>query len=476
MLKVLAVALRQSSKIQSRIPLHFNQVFPRFHNSIQIATMASLGVHDKRHKVTVVGSGNWGSAIAKIIAENTKEHTDLFEPEVQMWVFEEEFTLSKDSKHYDPSSELSTQPQKLTTLINKLHENVKYLPGIRLPDNLVANPSLRDAVKDSSILIFNLPHQFIGKVCEDLKGHIVPFARGISCIKGVAVSADSINLFSEVIGNKLGIYCGALSGANIANEIAQEKFSETTVAYDPPLMDSRNPTPKGPSPQSSSLNLTELTEKLPTGTSKPRLHALPADYPPLDPNNLKALFHRPYFHVRIVSDVTAVSLSGALKNVVALAAGYVAGLGWGDNAKAAMMRVGLLEMVKFGHTFFKGSGIRTETFTEESAGVADLITSCSGGRNFRCAKMSVERGVPIAEIERTELNGQSLQGIGTSEEVNSFLKARGKEDEFPLMTAVYGKYSFGYRFTLTPLPAILKGKADPKELPQLIEGKVTSVL
>ena len=401
--------------------------------------MATLGVHEKRHKVTVIGSGNWGSAIAKIIAENTAEHSNLFELDVQMWVYEEDFTLPQDSTRYSSSpAELRSKPQKLTQLINHFHENVKYLPGVQLPNNVYANPNLRDAVKDSSILIFNLPHQFIAKTCDDLAGHIVPYARGISCIKGVAVSADSVSLFSDVIGSKLGIYCGALSGANIANEIAQEKFSETTVAYDPPPMDSQNPTPKGPSPSTSAQDLTGLTERIPTGTRKARLHALPSEYPPLDRTTLKALFHRQYFHVRIVSDVTAVSLAGALKNVVALAAGFVAGLGWGDNAKAAIMRVGLMEMVKFGHMFFEGSGIRTETFTEESAGVADLITSCSGGRNFRCAKLSIERKVDLREVEESELNGQSLQGIGTAEEVNQFLKSRDREADFPLMTAVHG--------------------------------------
>lgn len=66
-----------------------------------------------------------------------------------------------------------------------------------------------------------------------MKGHILPYARGISCIKGVKVDSTDVSLFSEAIGEKLGIYCGALSGANIANEVAQEKFSETTIAYDP---------------------------------------------------------------------------------------------------------------------------------------------------------------------------------------------------------------------------------------------------
>lgn len=355
-----------------------------------------------------------------------------------MWVYEEQIEIPKNSPHFDPSSPLCKGPQNLTDVINKLNENVKYLPGVKLPKNLHANPSLEDAVKDSTILVFNLPHQFIHKLCDQLQGKILPFARGISCIKGVDVTENGVNLFSETIGQRLGIYCGALSGANIANEVAQEKWSETSIAYDPPPLDSQAPTPQR-SPTASTTDLTEFEHKDVSGNpSRVKLRALPSDYPPIDHNLVQTLFHRPYFHVRVVSDVAGVSLGGALKNIVALAAGWVDGMGWGDNAKAAVMRVGLLEMVKFGEKFF-GATINTRTFTEESAGVADLITSCSGGRNFRCAKLSVERNQPIGEIEKTELNGQKLQGTSTAEEVNKFLRTRGLEDEFPLFTAVKRK-------------------------------------
>ncbi|KAI5866999.1 glycerol-3-phosphate dehydrogenase [NAD+] [Durotheca rogersii] len=416
---------------------------------------ALLGVQGRKHKVTVIGSGNWGSTISKIIAENTLEHPDLFEPDVHMWVYEEEVTYEG-------------QPRKLTSIINQHHENVKYLPNIKLPTNIIANPSLEDAVRDSSILIFNLPHQFIHRICSQLKGKIVPFARGISCIKGVNVTDEGISLFSEWIGEGLGIYCGALSGANIASEIAAEKWSETTIAYDPPLMDnSRNPsqtatprsaTPNRQSPRATAaeLSITPLAN-LPHRDvrgriSKTKLTPVPPEYPPLDHETFKALFHRHYFHVRMVSDVAGVSLGGALKNIVALAAGFVDGRGWGDNAKAAIMRVGLLEMVKFGHEFF-GETILTGTFTEESAGVADLITSCSGGRNFRCAKKAIEKGITVQEVERTELNGQKLQGTSTAAEVNSFLKRRGLEHEYPLFTAVHD---------------ILEGRNTVDEIPDLV--------
>lgn len=423
--------------------------------------MASSTNATKKHKVTVVGSGNWGSTIAKIVAENTAEHPNLFEKDVQMWVFEEDVVIPQDS-HLKDAVRADGKPQKLTEVINTYHENVKYLPNIRLPTNVVANPSLLDAVQDSTILVFNLPHQFIGNVCKQIDGKILPYARGISCIKGVNVSDDGISLFSEWIGDALGIYCGSLSGANLASEIALEKWSETTIAYDPPPVDhSKNPSSRDRSPNGNGgaprtnkesaqnngdvspaeAHAQDIRHRDARGqASKTKLTPLPADYPPLDHNTLSALFHRPYFHVSTVTDVAGVSLSGALKNIVALAAGFVDGRGWGDNAKAAVMRLGLMEMVQFGKEFF-GETVHTATFTEESAGVADLITSCSGGRNFRCAKLSVERGVSVEEVEKAELNGQKLQGTTTAKEVNSFLKARGLESKYPLFTAVDGESS-----------------------------------
>ncbi|PHH61085.1 hypothetical protein CDD81_796 [Ophiocordyceps australis] len=425
---------------------------------------ALLGGYGKKHKVTIVGSGNWGSTIAKIVAENTQAHRDIFEPEVQMWVYEEDVTIPTWSKHYD--SARADQTHKLTTVINKYHENVKYLPGITLPSNIIANPSLVDAVSDSTILVFNLPHQFIGNVCNQIRGHILPYARGISCIKGVNVSDDGVSLFSEWIGDGLSIYVGALSGANIANEIAAEKWSETTIAYDPPPMDSRAPSPRSgsssPNP-GAKPNLT-FTEARPDNrhrdargrTSKTRLTPVPPQYPPLDHECFRSLFHRPYFHVQMVSDVAGVSLGGALKNIVALAAGFVDGRGWGDNAKAAIMRIGLMEMVRFGKEFF-GETVRNATFTESSSGVADLITSCSGGRNFRCARKAVEKGVTVDEVEQQDLNGQKLQGTTTAYEVNSFLKAQGLEKDYPLFTAVND---------------ILRGKRQVDDIPQLVAAVV----
>jgi glycerol-3-phosphate dehydrogenase (NAD+) len=383
----------------------------------------------RKHKVTVVGSGNWGTTVAKLVAENTREHSDIFEEDVQMWVYEENVVIPPDSPHYDPA--VGDKPQKLTSIINTYHENVKYLPKIQLPPNVIANPSLLDAVKDASILIFNLPHEFIGNVCRQIKGHILPSARGISCIKGVTVTEDKVELICEYISETLGIYCGALSGANIANEIANELWCETTIAYNTPPCDRRDE--NGAANGSASGQPHRDARGQP---SKTQLTPVPHDYPPVDHTELHKLFDRPYFTVSMVSDVVGVSLAGALKNIVALACGFIEGHGWNMTAKTAVMRRGMLETIHFCQEFFPET-IQEMTFWE-SAGWSDMIVSCTSARNWRYSKMAAERGVSLHEIERTELNGQKLQGISTTKEVMSFLKARGVQDKYPLFKAVEG--------------------------------------
>lgn len=363
-------------------------------------------------RVCVVGSGNWGTTIAKIVSENTKANPSLFEPNVNMWVHDEVI-----------------DGRKLTEIINTDHENVKYLPGIKLPTNLFAVPNIVEAVRDSNVIVFNIPHQFLRSVCKQLQGYIHPHTRAISCLKGLDLSETDVTTLPDYITRTLGIHCGALSGANLAPEIAEEKFSETTVAYRYPT----DPKLVLPIKSNNNNNSSNNDNSIPKVSDED-----------LDKDTLRLLFHRPYFHVNVIDDVTGVCLAGALKNVVAIAAGFVDGRGWGDNAKAAIMRRGLLEMVRFGLTFFKDSD--PKTYTEESAGVADLITSCAGGRNHRVGKAYAKHTLDgknqndnksLQDLERELLNGQSAQGIITAMEVYKFLEARNALEKFPLMTATY---------------------------------------
>ncbi|KAF8003157.1 hypothetical protein OXX80_001522 [Metschnikowia pulcherrima] len=339
-------------------------------------------------RIAIIGSGNWGTAVAKLVAENTAEKPEIFQKQVNMWVFEEDIN-----------------GRKLTEIINTDHENVKYMPEVKLPENLVANPDIEATVKDADLLIFNIPHQFLPRVCKQLVGKVSPTARAISCLKGLEVDASGCKLLSQSITDTLGIYCGVLSGANIANEVARGRWSETSIAYNRPT-DFRG----------EGKDICEFV--------------------------LKEAFHRRYFHVRVIKDVIGASIAGALKNVVAIAAGFVEGEGWGDNAKSAIMRIGLKETIHFA-SYWEKFGIQglsapePTTFTEESAGVADLITTCSGGRNVKVARYMIEKNVDAWEAEKALLNGQSSQGIITAKEVHELLVNYKLQEEFPLFEATY---------------------------------------
>ncbi|EOY02594.1 PREDICTED: glycerol-3-phosphate dehydrogenase [NAD(+)] [Theobroma cacao] len=327
-----------------------------------------------KSRITVVGSGNWGSVAAKLIASNTLK-LNSFHDEVRMWVFEE--TL--------PSGE------KLTDVINRTNENAKYLPGIKLGKNVIADPDLDNAVKDANMLVFVTPHQFMEGICKRLVGKVSGDVEAISLIKGMEVKMEGPCMISTLISEQLGINCSVLMGANIANEIAVEKFSEATVGY----RDNR-----------------EIAEQW------------------------VQLFSTPYFMVTPVQDVEGVELCGTLKNVVAIAAGFVDGLDMGNNTKAAIMRIGLREMRAFSKLLF--SSVRDSTFFE-SCGVADVITTCLGGRNRKVAEAFAKNGGKRSfdELEAEMLQGQKLQGVSTAREVYEVLSHRGWLELFPLFATVH---------------------------------------
>lgn len=328
-----------------------------------------------RYKVTVIGSGNWGSVAAKLIAFNTLRLND-FQDEVRMWVFEEKL----------PTGE------KLSEVINNTNENVKYLPGIKLGKNVVADPDLEHSVQGANMLVFVTPHQFIEGICKRIAGKIEKGAEAISLIKGMEVKVEGPCMISLSISKLLGISCCVLMGANIASEIALEKFSEATVGYN-------------------------------TGNKDVA-------------DRWSRLFSTPYFIVSTIEDVEGVELCGTLKNVVAIAAGLVDGLEMGNNTKAAIMRIGLKEMRAFSRKLFPT--IKDGTFLE-SCGVADLITTCLGGRNRRVAEAFARYGGnrSFDELEAEMLQGQKLQGVLTAKEVYEVLSNYGWLDSFPLFRTVH---------------------------------------
>ncbi|KAH9613566.1 hypothetical protein KSS87_021120 [Heliosperma pusillum] len=270
-------------------------------------------------------------------------------------------------------------------------ENVKYLPGVNLGKNVIADPDLDHAVRDANMLVFVTPHQFVEDVCKRLAGKIRGDVEAISLIKGMTLKVDGPCMISSVISKLLNCSCCVLMGANIADEIAMENFSEATVGY----KESR-----------------EVAERW------------------------ARLFCTPYFKVKAVQDIEGVELCGTLKNVVAIAAGFVDGLDMGNNTKAAIMRIGLNEMRDFSRRLYPS--VRDDTFFE-SCGVADLIATCFGGRNRKVAEAFATGGgkMPFEELEAQMLQGQKLQGVLTAKEVYEVLRNNKWLDSFPLFSTIH---------------------------------------
>jgi glycerol-3-phosphate dehydrogenase (NAD+) len=328
--------------------------------------------HLKRHRVAYVGSGAWACASARMAAQTCRE-SSLFETDVAMWVYDEKL---EDGR-------------MLTDVMNEKHENVKYLPGVDIGANIIAYPDLLEAVKNADVICICAPHQFVHRICVQMQGNIKPSAIAISLTKGMRIRAEGPQLVSAMVRSKLGIDCSVLMGPNIAEEVAAENLCEATIGYR----------------QVESARV------------------------------LQKLFERPYFSVACVLDIEGCELCGTLKNIVALSAGFTDGLGCGANTKAVILRVGLSEMRRFAKALYPS--VQDETLME-SCGIADLIATCFGGRNRRVAEaFTKEQGKKsFTELEADLLSGQKLQGVLTSNEVQSVLVARGWLQQFPLFVAV----------------------------------------
>ena len=267
----------------------------------------------------------------------------------------------------------------------------RYLPGITLPTNVLAIPDLLRAVEGCTLLIFVVPHQFVERICHQLVGKLEKGVRAISLVKGIDCERGGLELVSNRISTLLSLDVSVLMGANLASDIAKERFSEATIGF---------------------KNCMDATV-------------------------WKELFDQPYFKISLVEDVTGVELCGALKNIIAFAAGFIDGLfpeGGVDNTKAAIMRRGLLEMRALCRLI--DNQVKDETFFE-SCGIADIITSCYGGRNRRVAEAFVLTKKSLAVLEEELLKGQKLQGPPTANNVYKWLEERGLTDQFPIMTTVY---------------------------------------
>lgn len=243
----------------------------------------------------------------------------------------------------------------LCRIIAKKGENVRYFSGIKLSSNITPVSDLKEAVKDAKIIIVVVPSQYIRGVFQTLSSLLSEDVIIVSASKGI--ENESLSTISRIFNEELKSLSdnnfAVISGPSFAKEIAEEQPSAVVIA------------------------------------SKNRETA---EY-------LQNLFTTNYFRIFISSDVVGVELGGALKNVIAIAAGISDGLGNGYNARAALIARGLAEMIRIGIAM----GANPQTLAGLS-GMGDLILTCTGelSRN-RTIGLRIGKGESMKEIQKNTI-------------------------------------------------------------------------
>jgi len=270
-------------------------------------------------KVTVLGAGSWGSALAI--------HLGRCGWEVTLWALEPEVVQG----------------------INQRHRNPLFLPDSEFPVTVRAEGNLARACEGAQVVVFTVPVQFARGVLRSLRGDYPAGAPFVSASKGIEVA--SLQRMDEIVRSELALppeQFVALSGPSFAREVA---------------------------------------ENLPTA-------AVLAGCDGEVLKRLQVQMSAPTFRFYTSNDVVGVELAGALKNVIAIAAGLAQGLGLGHNTLAALLTRGIHEITRLGVKL----GGREETF-RGLAGMGDLVLTCTGAlsRN-RTAGERLGRGEPLAAV------------------------------------------------------------------------------
>ncbi len=283
-------------------------------------------------RVAVVGAGAWGTTLAAIVAKRE-------------------------------SVVLLCHSAEQAEEISRTHRNERRLPGVQLADELLASADPADLAA-ADLVIFATPSRHLRSTVERVAPHIAPTADVLSVVKGL--ERGTLLRMSEVIaeaGDIAPSRVAALSGPNLAGEIARGLPASAVVAADDPDLAAR------------------IADRL----------------------------GRREFRLYVNRDILGVELCGALKNIVAIAAGAADGLGFGDNGKAGLMTRGLAEMMRVG----AAAGANPLTFAG-LAGIGDVIATCGStlSRNHRLGE-ELARGRSWAEIEATL--GGTAEGAYTVE-------------------------------------------------------------
>ena len=246
-------------------------------------------------KVSVIGAGSWGSALAVLLANNGHE--------VTLWTHD---------------------PHEIEMLSTKREQQEK-LPGVKLPDNIAIEADLETALTDEDVVVMAVPSPVVRTVAKQMS----PFVKDGQIIVNVAKGIEDVTY-------------------NTVSDIIEEEIPNAEVCV-----------LSGPS------HAEEVGIGIPTTVVIGAKNKKTAEM-------LQDVFMNKVFRVYTSSDIIGIELGGALKNVIALAAGTVDGLGYGDNTKAALMTRGIAELTRLGEAM----GGKPETFSGLT-GVGDLIVTCT---------------------------------------------------------------------------------------------------
>jgi glycerol-3-phosphate dehydrogenase (NAD(P)+) len=267
-------------------------------------------------------------------------------------------------------------------LLRERRENVRLLPGVPLPPALHLTADIRQAVAHADLWVAAIPTVHLRSTLTRIAASVSERAPVLSLTKGLEIATFSRP--TEIAAQVLGVEKTAvLSGPSHAEETSRGLPASVVVAsHDPPL----------------------------------------ACW-------IQQIFTTERFRVYTNSDPLGVELAGALKNILGIAAGINDGLGLGDNAKAALLTRGLVEMTRFGVAL----GAQARTFAG-LAGLGDLITTCVSphGRNHRVGQR-LARGERWSDIESS--TNTIAEGAYTARSVHE--RARQMDIDMPITTEVY---------------------------------------
>jgi glycerol-3-phosphate dehydrogenase (NAD(P)+) len=269
--------------------------------------------------------------------------------------------------------------------INETHQNQRYLPGIDLPASIQAYASLEEALSGVRYVLLVVPTKAIREVCGKIRDVIKEPVTFIHASKGI--EPDTSKRISEMIEEEIPAQLVqeivVLSGPSHAEEVGLRH--PTTIT-------------------SASKNMEAAEE-------------------------VQDLFMNSYFRVYTNPDIIGVELGGALKNIIALAAGITDGLGYGDNAKAALMTRGLAEIARLGRKM----GANPLTFAGLT-GMGDLIVTCTSvhSRNWRAGNL-LGKGHSLDEV--LENMGMVVEGVRTTKA--AYQLANTMDVEMPITSALH---------------------------------------